>query len=624
MTVGRVAGRRGRGPLWGFYGTAFAALLITLILGLSVLAVHRPAESVSSFRPTPFQTPETLGSDGIGPTAISLNWSRTGDLWFGSYTLQESSSGSDGPWQTVYYSTNPAATSAYVSGLSPGAAYWWRVIDTDALGTTTISPVLPTTQRTAAWLSYGKVTPTSASFSWSNNASYGGLLAFGSYQLMEFIGSGPGGAYTSAANITNEGDTSITLHGLAPHTSYSFHLVTTDQCNGCAGGAEASPSFSNSVTFGTPSPLSASAITTRNSVDVGEPEGFGCFPAGGVPPYSFHWTFGDGTSGTGQSPAHAYDRASSYPANCTVTDQALAQVTVSVAVVVHPDPYVTTPALSSTRTDVGRNVTISTAPGGGSGQYRYGWTLPTGCRSLNAPTVRCTLNTSGTFPVRVAVTDSNDVTNVSTPAILIVAPLPAITAFSASPQDLTVGHSFTLATDVTGGTQPMTFAYSSLPPGCSSINATEVPCTPSAAGAFAVKVTVTDDVGTQANATANIVVGPASSPPGPSPPPSSSPPPPNSAPPPTFLGFPRVVGYAILAILFGIIAIALATGVVATRRRHRSPEPPPGTMQGGGGSPQSAEGDPAGSEAPRVGPFDPVSDRPQELDDPTLDRIGWD
>ena len=47
---------------------------------------------------------------------------------------------------------------------------------------------------------------------------------------------------------------------------------------------------------------------------------FTCSAAGGNPPYSYHWDFGDGNTATSQNPTHTYTQIGNYRAICTVTD----------------------------------------------------------------------------------------------------------------------------------------------------------------------------------------------------------------------------------------------------------------------------------------------------------------
>jgi PKD repeat protein len=49
---------------------------------------------------------------------------------------------------------------------------------------------------------------------------------------------------------------------------------------------------------------------------------FTCSPDGGAPPYTYHWTFGDGGTSTQQNPSHIYNTAGSFEVVVTVTDSA--------------------------------------------------------------------------------------------------------------------------------------------------------------------------------------------------------------------------------------------------------------------------------------------------------------
>jgi outer membrane protein assembly factor BamB len=64
-------------------------------------------------------------------------------------------------------------------------------------------------------------------------------------------------------------------------------------------------------------------------------------PFGGVPPYTYHWTFGDGQSSTQQNPSHSYLFAGTYHATFTVTDSTGNQSTDNVTVTVnYPPPWI--------------------------------------------------------------------------------------------------------------------------------------------------------------------------------------------------------------------------------------------------------------------------------------------
>ncbi len=65
-------------------------------------------------------------------------------------------------------------------------------------------------------------------------------------------------------------------------------------------------------------PLNATAATMGGS---GRTQTFAVSPAGGLPPYTFVWNFGDGTTSTAQDPIHTYAGAGTYRVTVTVADQ---------------------------------------------------------------------------------------------------------------------------------------------------------------------------------------------------------------------------------------------------------------------------------------------------------------
>ena len=61
-------------------------------------------------------------------------------------------------------------------------------------------------------------------------------------------------------------------------------------------------------------------LTDSFSGIVGQQIHFSCGTLGGVPPYQYHWDFGDGNSSTVQYPTHIFTAADDYDINVTVTD----------------------------------------------------------------------------------------------------------------------------------------------------------------------------------------------------------------------------------------------------------------------------------------------------------------
>ena len=98
-------------------------------------------------------------------------------------------------------------------------------------------------------------------------------------------------------------------------------------------------------------------------------------------------------------------------------------------------------------------------------------------------------------------------------AISVLSPsassLPTISSFTVSPSPVAVGRTAYFNTSATGGIGGLRYAYVGLPPGCASSNMTGLPCVPTVAGSYTVRVYVNDTAYHSANATTTLAVVPA-------------------------------------------------------------------------------------------------------------------
>src|SRR5436190_14968492 len=136
--------------------------------------------------------------------------------------------------------------------------------------------------------------------------------------------------------------------------------------------------------FGTSPPPTLLASFTYNpsSTQAGQPVTFTASAGGGTSPFTFSWSFGDGSAGTGSPVTHTYSSAGSYTTSLTVKDSSIPQQTATsqkaVSATSPPPPISAIFTVSPSSADVGQSISFTASASGGAPPYSYSWSYGDG------------------------------------------------------------------------------------------------------------------------------------------------------------------------------------------------------------------------------------------------------
>ncbi len=131
-----------------------------------------------------------------------------------------------------------------------------------------------------------------------------------------------GGTYTLTANVQQQCQQDEAAWGIPTSTpcqlagievgteGYQFQQLDVDWYTVSLNTNSPSPDLTASINFTPSSPVAGQGVSFTGSA------------TGGIAPYTFSWTFGDGATATGGSATHSYSTSGSYTVVLTVTDSA--------------------------------------------------------------------------------------------------------------------------------------------------------------------------------------------------------------------------------------------------------------------------------------------------------------
>jgi PKD repeat protein len=184
-------------------------------------------------------------------------------------------------------------------------------------------------------------------------------------------------------------------HAYAAAGTYTAVLNVTDSA-----GVVGSQSVLISVSPGPAGPWA----WLPTSADVGLAVQFRSTPSGGTPPYTVHWSFGDGMNASSWSPVHTYAAAGRYPISLTVTDSAAGSTTRFGNLTVNSFPVLRA-NVSNLSSTLGASLSALAVVTGGTPPYSFTWAFGDGDRSSAARAAHAYARV-GSYAVEVWVNDS--------------------------------------------------------------------------------------------------------------------------------------------------------------------------------------------------------------------------
>jgi PKD repeat protein len=185
--------------------------------------------------------------------------------------------------------------------------------------------------------------------------------------------------------------------------------------------------------------------------------------SGGQPPYTYLWSFGDGSANaTGSPVTHTFLRAGLDTVLLATTDAsgAVTESTVSVDVLAGSGGFVAALSASSPGVTVGHVVAFKATTSIGDSGVTYRWSgLPPGCVGSDNASLTCVPEQIGSFDVHVAATDAGNQTARAS-LNLSVDPDPTVTIqILSNPNCAGAGPGWSLRAAIAGGTSPFQGAW---------------------------------------------------------------------------------------------------------------------------------------------------------------------
>jgi len=213
----------------------------------------------------------------------------------------------------------------------------------------------------------------------------------------------------------SSGTGSTVTHAYASAGTFTLVLTVKD-----GGSPQQTVTSQQSVTVTSPPPppLSASFTFKPSSPDAGQAVSFIGSASGGVSPYSYSWSFGDGGTASGSLVSHTFQSAGTYTVILTIKDSAGQIAKSSQTITVNARPSASISYSPSNPLPL-LSVTFTGSATGGTQPYSYSWDFGDGT-TASGQTVSHSYLLPGSYVVTLTITDANGQTFTTSQTIIVL------------------------------------------------------------------------------------------------------------------------------------------------------------------------------------------------------------
>ena len=263
--------------------------------------------------------------------------------------------------------------------------------------------------------------------------------------------------------------------------------------------------FTIAAPLASPALVASYTYSPTNST-AGQTVTFTATASNGVSPYLFNWSFGDGSTSSGQTATHAYGQGGTFTVKLTVTDSSQNIATSSQTVTVTTSTLSASFTFSPSFPQAGQQITFTASATGGTASYSYTWNFGDGSTGTGSSVAHA--YSSGSYTITLTVKDSGSpqqtATSQQTLTVVNPSPPPLTATFTYNPSSPVVGQTVMFSASASGGTSPYTYIWS-FGDGTTGTGSS-LTHTYSVAGSYNVTLTTTDSSGQSVTSSKTVVV----------------------------------------------------------------------------------------------------------------------